>query len=798
MLQDARYALRGLIRNPGFAAAAILTLAVGIGAVTSIFSVADAVIFRPLPFPNQNRLVMVWDQLTVMRIERLPLMQVSYDGYRGLNVFDSTGVFWPLDRTLMGAGGAEEVSTMMVSDAVLPMLGAKLESGRAFSADEYKTTAPAVILGHTLFERRFGGNPAIVGQNINLDGAALRVIGVMAPGFEFNLGAGEVDLWTPLIHPGDRHRAYLRMIARLKPGVSIQAAQLAVDATVKHLVETEDMHRGPNGEDPGFRARVISLHNQLLGDYRSTTLLLLAAVAAVLLIACVNVANLLLARVVAREKETAVRRALGASNGQLIRQWTIEAALLALLGGAAGALAAVWGVPILVRLSPVELPAAARIAIDTRTLIFTLMVSAATCIFFGLAPLSTVPRLEWRGVRPRRSAAPLLIASEVAVATLLLITSGLLLRSFSELRRVDPGFKADHLLTLRLQYAPARPVMRRRAMQFFSDVREKLAALPGVISASEVSRLPAAGGGVDSLGGNPFSIEGRPFNPNGPVPQLAHNQSAAIDYFNTLGIPLIEGRTFTAADTDSSTPVTVVNQTLARGFFPHGAIGQRILLGAPREGVPWLTIVGVVGDVKTAGLDQRAMPQFYTPLTQEPALAVSVVVRTAADPQSITRDAAAAIRSLDPEMPLFEVTTMEDRIAKTIGQPRFETILVGMFAAAALFLAAIGIFGVVAHSTARHTQEIGIRMALGASSNRVVRHVIAGGLRPVLAGLVAGSAGALAMTRLLRSVLFHVTATDPATFIAAIAILALVAVAACLGPARRATRVDPMIALRAE
>ncbi len=794
---DLRYAVRGLFRNPAFALTAILTLALGIGAATSIFSVADAILLRPLPFPHQDRLVMVWDQLLAMRTERLPLMQVSYEGYRGLNVFESTGVFWPLDRTVMGGDGAEEVSTMMVSDSVLPMLGASIELGRAFDAEEYRTSAPSVILGHRLFQRRFGSDPAIIGKTINLDGIAHKVIGVMARDFEFSLRSSEVDIWSPMIPMRDRHRASLRMIGRLRAGTSIAAAQTAVDAAAKHLVETEDMHRGPNGEDPGYRAQVIGLREQLLGDYRSTTLILLSAVAALLLIACVNVANLLLVRAVTREKETAMRRALGASTRQLIRQWTAEAALIALLGGAAGAIAARWAVPLVLALSPVELPDLAKVAVDWRALAFTLIVSAATCFFFGLAPVIAAPRLEWRG--RRTSPAPaFLIAAEVAFATVLLIASGLLLRSFSELRRVDPGFRADHLLTLRLQFPPARPIMHRRAVQFFSDVRDKLAALPGVVSATVVSRLPAGGSSIGSRGGNPFSIEGRPFNPTSAVPQLAHTQSAGVDYFKALGIPLLEGRAFTDADTDSAPHVVVVNRTLARGFFPDGAIGHRILLGAPRADAPWLTIVGVVGDVKTAGLEEETLPQFYVPYTQDPPLAMSVVLRTAMDPAAMTHAALAAVHSIDPEMPVFELTTMEDRIAKSIGQPRFEALLVGIFATAALFLAAIGIFGVVAHSTERRTQEMGIRIALGARAGHVIGEILSTGFRPVLGGLIFGIAGAFGATRLLSSTLFHVTATDPLVFSISILILAAIALVACLGPATKATRVDPAIALRAE
>ena len=799
MLSLVRYAIRGLARSPGFALAATLTLALGIGAATAIFSVADAVLLRPLPFPEQNRLVMVWDQLLVMRVERLPLMQVSYEGYRDLNVFDTTGVFWPLDRTLMGGPGAEEVSTMMVSDTVLPLLGANLAHGRSFDAEEYRTAAPAVILGDSIFKRRFGGDPSIVGRTINLDGIAHKVMGVLTAGFAFSLRADNVDLWTPLIHSNDRHRANLRMIARLRPGVSMEAAQSAIDARVEHLVETENMHRGPQGQDPGFRAKVVSLRDELLGDFRSTTLILVLAVGAVLLIACVNVANLLMVRAVAREKDTAVRRSLGASQAQLIGQWTIEAAALATLGGSAGAVAATWGVPILMRLSPAGLPPLAKVGVDGRTLFFSLIVSLATCIFFGLAPLLASSRLDWRGARPRGLAASILVAAEVAVASMLLIASGLLLRSFSELRRVDPGFRADHLLTLRLQYPPGRPIMRGRGLQFFSEVHDRLAALPGVIAVSGISRLPAAGGGPGSRGGNPFSIEGRMFDPASAVPQIAHTQTAGVDYFRTLGIPLIAGRTFSQADTGTSEQVAVVNRTLARGFFPNGALGQHIMIGAPRDGSPWLTIVGVVGDVKTAGLDQEILPQFYRPIAQDAEpLGMSVVLRTAADPQTLQSAARAAIRSLDSNMPLLDVITMEDRIAATMGHPRFQTILVGMFAAAALFLAAIGIFGVVAHSTEQRTREIGIRMALGADSSRVVWHVLTTGFRPVLAGLAIGLAGALGAARLLASFLFHVTPTDPATFSLAILVLASAALAACLSPARRATRVDPMVALRAE
>jgi putative ABC transport system permease protein len=799
-VQDLRYALRGLLRAPGFAVTAILTLALGIGAATSIFSVADATLFRPLPYPNADRLVMVWDQLLKIGVDRFPLQTHTFEVYRKQDrAFDEAGVFWPLDRTLMGDPGTEEVSTMWVSETVLGMLGAQTSLGRGFTSDEYQKGS-AVILGRSLFWRRFAGDAGIVGKTVRLDGTSYTVVGVMAPGFDFSLSATAVDVWAPWKVGADQHWGNLRMLARLRPGQSLASAQAAMNAAAQHLEETEHPYRGPNGEDAGYRVKVISLRDQLLGEFRTATLILLSAVGLVLLIACVNVANLLLARAADREKEISVRRALGASNGRLIGQWMTEAAVLAVLGGALGTIASIWGVRILTALNPAALPAVVRIGVDGRALEFALGATAAICFLFGLAPAMAASRGHWtlRGSGARRRAASLLIASEVALAVVLLVGAGLLMRSFAQLTRVDPGFNPDHLLTMRVQGPPTVPFDRQRSAAFFEQLQQRLAGLPGVLAAGSVSRLPAMGGGLNTRGGNPFSIEGRAWNPNAPVRQIAHTQMADPDYFRALQIPLLVGRLFTASDTMSAPHVAVVNRTLANGFFPKGAIGQHIVLGAPRAGFPWLTIIGVVGDVKTAGLDQEALPQFYTPVSQDPAPAMSIVLRTAGDPVKTAKLAAEAIHALDPEIPVFDVKTMDDRVARTIAQPRFETVLLTFFASAALLLAAVGIFGVVAHATARRTQEIGIRMALGADSKRVLEQVIFGGLRPVLAGLAVGILGALALTRLLASVLFHVQATDPGTFLGAAGILMLTALAACLGPARRAARVDPMIALRSE
>jgi putative ABC transport system permease protein len=796
-----RYALRGLLRAPGFTIAAVLTLALGIGANTAIFSVVDTVLLRPLPYPDSNRLVMVWNRLTKLGLERLNPEYRTAAAYRSLDqTFESTGGMVMLDCILTSDSGAERVPSMIVSDQIFSMLAPRAELGRIFTPDEYRANLePVAILSHSFFMRRYGGDASVLGKSINLDGRAHRIVGVMSPAFAFSLRVSGVDLWMPTsIDPPRRWGNITRMIAKLRPGVSLAAAQSALDAAAKHVDETEHPYTGPHGEDAGYRVKVVSLREQLLGDYRTVTLILLCAVAAVLLIACVNVANLLLVRAVSREKETTVRRALGATGAQLMAQWMTESAVLALLGGMLGSLAAVWAVKILVRLSASALPP--DLSVDRRALIFTLAISCIVCVLFGLAPALASAKMTWgtRGAtRQSRRAASSLVTIEVALAVMLMISSGLLLKSFSRLRRVDPGFNPVHLLTMQVQFPPTRPISRVRMKAFYAELREKLAGLPGVISASE-GGLPVRGGGVNAGGGDPFTIKGRTYGSSGTVGQFANLTGIGPDYFRTFQIPLRAGRLFTESDHATDAPsVAIVNETLARAFFPQGAIGQEI--GIPKLcadsscGFDWSTIIGVAGDVKTAALDRAVVPQIYAP-----GLGSSVILRTTGEPMALAHEVAAVVRSMDPDMPIFDVKTMEDRISESIGQPRFETAIVAFFAAAALFLAAIGIFGVVAHSTAQRTQEIGIRMALGADAARVVETVLFDGLRPVLIGVVLGLGGALALSRVFSSLLFNVHSTDPSTFLLASVLLTLVAIAACLGPARRATQVDPMVALRAE
>jgi putative ABC transport system permease protein len=803
MLADIRYAFRQLARSPGFAAVAILTLALGIGANTAVFSVADAVLLRPLPYPHSERLVMIWDQLWKIGVRQLPVSAETFDAYRSdKRVFDAVAAFKEEDRNLTGASYAERVAAISSTSGLFEMLGARTALGRGFTEEDWQPAHTRVaILGYALFARRFGANSSVLGQTVRLDDAAYTVVGVMARDFNFSLHAGAVDIWTPLPPVGDRRMWQFQMLARMRPGIGTEAAQASVTAAAAHVEETLRPYRGPNGEDGGYHAIVIPLREQLLGDFRTGALILLGAVALVLLIACANVANLLLARAASKEKEIAVRRALGASDAALIRQCMAEAGVLAALGGAAGAALSGWGVALLKALSPTDLPGAARIGIDGRALLFMFGISAVVCLLFGAAPSLAVARMNWtlRGSRSRRRTSGLLVAGEVALALMLLIGAGLLLKSFARLRQIDPGFRADHLLTMQIQLSGPRYAKPRSTINFFSEVRQRLARLPGVVGASTVSRLPVARVGLNTSSGNPFSIEGRPWNPNSPAPQIAHTQTVGLDYFRTMGIPLRAGRVFSQADALDATPVAVINETLARRFFPHGdAIGRHLLLGAPEPGARWMTIVGIIGDLKTGALDDQPMPQYYTPQAQEAPGSMIVVLRTAGDPLQLAREASGVVRALDPDVPVYQVGTMEQRISDAVGQPRFQAVLLALFAAVALFLAAVGIYGVVAHATAQRTKEIGIRMALGADAARVIATVLADGLRPVAAGIVLGLAGAAALARLLSSVLFHVTPRDPAAFAWAVVMLAFTAAAACLGPARRAALLDPQIALREE
>jgi putative ABC transport system permease protein len=803
LIQDLRYAARQLRRTPVFSLTAVLTLALGIGANTAIFSVADAVLLRPLPYPNSGRLVIVWNELSKLGVHELSLSAVDFAAFsRDNRIFETAAAFKEQDRNLIAAGSGERVATLASTPGLARILGARTSAGRLFIEDDWKADRNKVaVISHSLFVRRFAANPAMIGQTIRLDDGAYSLVGVLVKDFEFSLRATEIDVWTPLSPAEERLKAQFQMLALLRPGVGIGEAQSFVAATAKRLKETNHPYEGPNGEDGGYRARVISLHDQLLRNFRSGTLILMSAVSLVLLIACVNVANLLLARTAGREKEIAVRRGLGASRLRLIRQWLTEGSLLTLLGGVGGAAASFWGVSLLKAMAPAELPASVRISIDAPALLFTAAISAVACLLFSLAPAFSALHMTGalRGPGRTHRMSNLLVAAEAAFALILLVGSGLLLKSFTQLRRIDTGIHADHLLTMQVELSGARYRKAADRIRFFSELQGRLTQLPGVVSASATDRLPVFTVGVDTRNGNPFSIDGSPFNPDAPSRQIAHTGTVGLDYFRMLGISLLAGRTFSAGDNLESKPVAVINQTLARQSFPkEDPIGRRILLGAPEPGARWLTIVGVIGDVRTGALDLPPMPQFYTSETQDANSRMLVILRTLADPLLVVRAAAGVVRQLDPEVSPNRIATMEQHVAQTAGQPRFQTALLLFFGGTALFLAAVGIYGVVAHAVIQRTREIGIRMALGADAAKVTVTVLTDGLRPVAVGIVTGLVGSAVIGRFLSSVLYQVRPDDPTAIGGAALLLAIVAAMACLGPACRAARVDPTLALRHE
>jgi putative ABC transport system permease protein len=801
--QDLRYAIRQLRSNPGFTVTALLTIALGIGAATTIFSVTDAMILRPLPYPNSNQLMLVWDTLAKIGVRQMPVSAEDFDAFRtNIHIFQSIVAFQQEDRNLITPGSAERVSAISSTPGLLDMLGGVSVIGRSFTQDDWQPDRTSVaIISHSLFMRQFSGDHAVIGNTFRLDDRIYTIVGVLGKDFQFSTGTGAVEIWTPLPPVTDYRKQQFQVLARLNPGIAVSTAQQAITATARRLEQTTHPYRGPNGEDPGYTATVISLHDQLFGSFRRGTLILMSTVMLVLLIACVNVANLLIARGAAREKEMAVRRVLGASRIRLVRQWLTEAALLAFCGGSAGLLASHWGVLLLKPLIPGDLPGIAHIDMNRHVLLFTFAISAAVCVLSGFAPLltSTPNDASLRGPRRRRRLSNALVSTEVALAFVLIVGSGLLLKSFEHLRRIDPGFRSDHLLTMKISLSGSRYENPAERIHFFSQLQQRLSQLPGVISASAIDRLPVFTVGVDTRSGNPFSVDGHPFNPNSAAQQLAHTQTVEGNYFTTMGIPLLAGRTFSANDTTDAQPVAVINQTLARSIFPQGdAIGRRILLGAPEPGARWMTIVGIIGDVRTGALDLPPMPQFYTPATQDAPPRMFVILRTMLDPLLMEHAAASVVHQVAPEQPVQDIATMQQHVDATMGQPRFQTSLLSFFAASALFLAGIGIYGAVTNATIQRTKEIGIRMALGANHSRVLTTVLAEGLRPVLFGIVVGLTGAILLARLLVTSLYQVGSGDSMTIVAAVLVLGSTAIVACLAPARRATRVSPMETLRFE
>jgi putative ABC transport system permease protein len=803
-VQDVRYAVRMLFRNRGFTAVAVLALALGIGANTAIFSVVNAVLLRPLPFKDPNQLVWVTERMFAGGFNGVPSTDYLEWKEKG-RAFDDVAAYSTDNFNITGAGEPERISCAQVSANMLSVLGVQPSSGRNFTAEEDRYGAESVaILTHALWQRRYGADPQIVGKTLKLNDKPHTIIGVLPASFRLT---EPVDLLVPLALNLEEERkgemlTLLQVIARLKQGVTLDVARTELDAIKSGLDEQQ------GGARPkGMRVEITGLHEYLSGDVRSALLVLLGAVGFVLLVACANVANLLLARAAAREREIAIRAALGARRTRLVRQLLTESLLLALLGGGLGILLALWGVDLLVSGIPPEVADlsqdAGRIGIDAPVFGFTLTVSIITGLLFGLAPalMTSRPdlnetlkegsrkRVAGRGLLNLRS---LLVVSELALALVLLVGAGLMLKSFVRLRSVDPGFQTARVLTMKVDLPTPRYEEKRKQAEFFAQVLERAAQLPDVQAASVTSSLPLTGS--FSMIGFP-SIEGRePMKPGKDAPVPIGLISS--DYFRTLDIPLIRGRAFALTDNEGAQPVAIVNESFARRFFNgEDPLGKR-LMSPMRD---WITIVGVVGDTRQTGLSAELRPMIYLPYLQRPSSQMTILARTiSSDPTNLVAALRSQIQAVDQDQAVAQVLTMEQRLSESVAPQRFYMLLLGLFAALALMLAAVGIYGVISYSVTQRTHEIGIRMALGAQRDDVLKLILGQGLILILTGVAAGLMGAFALTRFMSSLLFEVKATDPLTFALVALVLISVALLANLIPALRATRVDPLVALRYE
>jgi putative ABC transport system permease protein len=801
LFQDLRYGARMLMKTPGFTVAAVLTLALGIGANTAIFSIVNSVLLKPLPYPNADRLMTIWENHTARNgPEREWTSPTGFEDWRDqTKSFDHVVALQNWQPTLTGDGDPEQLVGALVSHDTFAMLSASPVLGRTFRPEEdQRGVESVVVISHGLWERRFGKDPSLVGRKILLNNESRLVIGVMPAGFNFPI-IPNVDVWRP-IQPALSPRCQrgcitVRVMARLKPEVTEAQARAELNAIASRV---EQQFPDTNLK---VGANLVPLHEFLVGAVKTPMLVLLAAVGFVLLIACANVANLLLARSAGRVTEIAIRASLGAGRRRIARQLLSESLLLSAIGGVAGLLLSYWLIDLLINFSPQGTPRLEEIGLDRRALGFTLAVAILTGLLFGTAPIWQLLKMDLnqalrdggkgaRVAQSSRRALSALVVAEVALALMLLAGAGLLIRSFIRLQSVDPGFNPRNLLTAIVRL-PSASYDDSKVRDFYGQLLDRVRTLPGAQSAAAVSSLPLAGYDTD----NSFVIEGRPAPPPDQQP-VAWMSSVDHDYFRTMGMRLVAGRGFTELDNENSPKVAVISEATARRHFPNeNPIGKRIGNGRP-DG--WIEIVGVTADVKHFALNQDARVSIFRPFRQRPSRLMFIVTRTTPAPSSLTPALRGVVAEMDRNLAVSGVSSMEEIMSQSIGQERFTLLLLGVFAALALLLSMAGIYGVMSYAVAQRTREIGVRMALGAESGGVLRLVIGQGMRLALIGVGIGLLASLALSRLMKTMLYGVSAADPLTFLLVGALLALVALVACYVPARRASQVDPMVALRCE
>jgi putative ABC transport system permease protein len=798
LVQDVRYGVRTLLKNPGFTVVAIIALALGIGANSAIFSVVNAVLLRPLAFDKPEQLVMVWEKRMALGRVRNVASAPDFVDWKAQNtVFEDMAAYSNNGFNLTGNDEPERIQGVAVSPGFFSILGVQPKVGRAFLTDEDQPgSEPTVIISNGLWQRRFASDPGIVGKSISLNDRTRTVVGVMPADFIFP--NGDIEIWVPLVFsPNDltgRGSHFLNVIARLKPGVTINQARDEMETIAAHLEQQYQVNTGHG-------VNIFPLYEEVVGNIRPALLVLLGAVGFVLLIACANVANLLLARAAVRQKEIAIRTALGAARGRIIRQLLTESMLLSLTGGTLGVLLALWGLDLLLAVSADSIPRVKEIRLDLWVLGFTFLVSLATGLIFGIVPalqaskpdLNETLKEGGRGASAglrRNMVRSTLVVSEVAICLVLLIGAGLMIKSFARLLDVNPGYSAENVLTMNVSLSGSkyREAPERRA--FFDQALQRMASSPGVEGAGVVLGAPLSGG----IGSRYFQIEGRPPQPPGQG-YNANINAASGDYFRTMGIPLIQGREFDERDVTGSPDVVIINQRMAQQFWPdEDPLGQRISAGDQT----WRTIVGIVGDVRQAALETEARAELFYPFFQVDFGSGTFVVRTSNDPKTMIAALRKEVQAVDKDQPLFRVRTMNEVLGQVVAPRRLNMLLLGIFAGVALVLAAVGLYGVMSYSVTQRTREIGIRQALGATRRDVTKLVIGQGMVLSLVGVGVGLVASFFLTRPMASLLFGVSAADPVTFAVISLILIGVALGASYIPARRATRVDPMIALRHE